>query len=484
MSRHARKSRYSGTRQAKGEDMSRREEYKGFVKFGSAAVILIIEIGLYWLLWSLYLNELIHEKVRFYRKGLWLLAALYGVLLVFFLRTYGGLRIGYLRRGNIIYSHLLSISIVNIIGYCQLALIDKKFHSPMSFVLLTGVDAVIVVLWAFLFQWVYGKIFPPRNLLLVHGERPVFSIMEKIGSRDDKYVIAGRVSIDCGIDRIMEMIPEYEGVIIGDIPSHERNLILKKCYEKSIRNYMIPKISDLLVRSSTELNLFDTPILLSRNEGLQIDQLLIKRFLDLVLGMVGLVISSPLFLIFGLLIYSTDRGPVFYKQTRLTKDGALFEIYKFRTMRVDAEKDGVARLASEQDDRITGVGKVLRATRFDELPQLINIIKGEMSIVGPRPERPEIAAEYTKQLPEFPLRLKMKAGLTGYAQVHGKYNTTPYDKLKLDLTYIRNYSLWMDWKLIIMTPKVLFMREATEGVEEGNLTPGEKEEKQNHYKVF
>ena len=183
----------------------------------------------------------------------------------------------------------------------------------------------------------------------------------------------------------------------------------------------------------------------------------------------------PLFLIFGLAIHFTDNGPVFYKQVRLTKGGELFDIYKFRTMRVDAEKDGVARLAGESDDRITGVGKILRATRLDELPQLFNIIKGEMSLVGPRPERPEIAQEYMEDLPEFSMRLKMKAGLTGYAQVHGKYNTTAYDKLKLDLHYIRNYSLWMDLILIIMTPKVLFMKEATEGLEEGKTVAKQEE---------
>lgn len=238
---------------------------------------------------------------------------------------------------------------------------------------------------------------------------------------------------------------------------------------------MIPKISDILVRSSTNLNLFDTPILLSKNEGLQIDQMAVKRFIDIVVSLIGIMLTSPLFVMFGAAIHLADRGPIFYTQTRLTIDGKLFKIYKFRTMRVDAEKDGVARLAGEADNRITDVGKILRATRLDELPQLFNIIKGEMSLVGPRPERPEIAAEYMEDLPEFAMRLKMKAGLTGYAQVHGKYNTTPYDKLKLDLHYIRNYSLWMDLILIVLTPKVLFMKESTEGVGEGETNANNKD---------
>lgn len=453
--------------------MNRKEQYKRILKFGSAAVILLIEVGLYWLLWQLYLNNIIEE--RFWRRGIWLLSALYGVLLVFFLQTYGGLKIGYLKRGNIIYSHILSLFIVNTIGYFILALIDKRFHSPVSFILLTVVDGIIVFIWVFLFQWIYGVLFPPRRLLVVYGVRPVFSIMEKIGARDDKYVIGGSISIDEGIDKIMEKAKEFEGIVVGDVPSHDRNLILKKCYDSSIRVYMIPKISDILVRSSTNLNLFDTPILLSKNEGLQIDQMAVKRFIDIVVSLIGIILTSPLFVMFGAAIHLADRGPIFYTQTRLTIDGKLFKIYKFRTMRVDAEEDGVARLAGEVDDRITDVGKILRATRLDELPQLFNIIKGEMSLVGPRPERPEIATEYMEDLPEFAMRLKMKAGLTGYAQVHGKYNTTPYDKLKLDLHYIRNYSLWMDLILIVLTPKVLFMKESTEGVGEGETNANNKD---------
>ena len=214
------------------------------------------------------------------------------------------------------------------------------------------------------------------------------------------------------------------------------------------------------------MNLFDTPLLLSRNEDLKIEQLFAKRFTDIVCAAAGLVISSPFFLIIAFLIKATDGGPVFYKQTRLTRNGKKFQIYKFRTMIQNAEKDGRARLASEHDDRILPVGRFLRATRLDELPQLINVLKGEMSMVGPRPERPELAVEIEKELPEFPYRLKVKAGLTGYAQIYGKYNTTAYDKLKLDLTYIRNYSFFLDLKLMIMTPKIMLMKESTEGVME------------------
>ena len=212
----------------------------------------------------------------------------------------------------------------------------------------------------------------------------------------------------------------------------------------------------------------------------QPEYLFIKRLLDIVISAVALVVLSPIFIVTAIAIKATDHGPVFYKQIRLTKDGKEFGILKFRSMRVDAEKDGVARLATKNDSRITPVGKVIRATRIDELPQLLNIFKGDMSVVGPRPERPEIAKEYEESIPEFAYRLKVKAGLTGYAQIYGKYNTTAYDKLKLDLMYIESYSILEDLKLILATFKIVFTKESTEGLEEGqtiSLNAKEEEKK-------
>jgi exopolysaccharide biosynthesis polyprenyl glycosylphosphotransferase len=217
------------------------------------------------------------------------------------------------------------------------------------------------------------------------------------------------------------------------------------------------------------IHMFDTPLLLARNQGLQMHQIFVKRLMDIVLSAIGIVIASPFMLVIALLIKLYDHGPVFYRQVRLTKDGKRFRIIKFRSMRVNSEKDG-ARLMVKGDKRVTPVGRVLRNIHFDELPQLFNILKGDMSIVGPRPERPEIFTRYEEEIPEFCFRLKVKAGLTGYAQVYGKYNTTPYDKLKLDMIYIENFSLLMDLKLILMTVKILFQKENAEGVDKEQKT--------------
>lgn len=442
-------------------------QYKRIIKCLSSALIVALEAGIYGYVWTIYYNRII--AAPFWRRGNWLMVAVYVILLLFFEQTYGGFKVGFYKKWNVIYSQILSLFIVNLITYFQIALIDKKFHSMTIIGGIFAVQAVVAVIWAFGFQFVYSHMFPQRRMLLVYGERPTFHLMQKISTREDKYQICNIIHYKEGIDAIMELIHNYDAMIIGDIPAHERNQLLKLCFGQGIRTYTVPKISDVINRSSDDLNLFDTPLLLSRNEDLKIEQLFCKRLLDLVCSMIGLVLTSPFFLIIALMIKATDHGPVFYKQVRLTKDRKEFMIYKFRTMIQNAEKDGHAVLAANDDDRILPVGRFLRATRLDELPQLINILKGEMSIVGPRPERPELAEEIEKELPEFAYRLKVKAGLTGYAQIYGKYNTTSYDKLKLDLTYIRNYSFFLDLKLMIMTLKIMLLKESSEGVIEHDV---------------
>lgn len=438
------------------------EPFKRLFRLLGALLLLGVETCVYGYVWNGYFNKLI--EFPFWRRGNWLMIALYAGLLFFFLFTYGGLKIGYLKKENLLCSQILSIGLLNLITYIQISLLDKKFHSPKVLLIMTITQLLLAIGWTFLFQRLYRFLFPPRRMLLVYGDRQAFHLVEKINSREDKYYLQTAIHIRAGMETILEEAKRYDALIIGDIPAKERNALLKKCFEEDIRTYSVPKLSDILIRTSEELDIFDSPLLLSRNDGISGIQRFIKRAMDLVCSGIGIVVLSPFFLLVALSIYLTDRGPVFYKQTRLTEGGKEFQICKFRTMIQNAEAKTGARLAAENDDRILPVGHFLRRTRLDELPQLFNIFKGEMSIVGPRPERPELAAEIEEEIPEFCYRLKMKAGLTGYAQVYGKYNTTSYDKLKLDLTYIRNYSLLLDLKLILMTPKIMMLKESTEGV--------------------
>ena len=460
------------------ENLRAKEQYKRLVKLTFAAVMIVGLCIIYGVIWITYYNRFIlQEQYRFFRKGNWLIILLYGILLIFFMNTYGGFKVGYLKKGNLIYSQILSLTFTNVFTYFQIAVIDKRFVNPVYIVLMTLAEVLFIVIWTLVFQLLYSDLFPPRRMLFVQGDRRDYHLMDKINAREDKYEICEVISYKKGMKEISKRIARYDAVIIGDMPAHERNLILKHCFQAGVRSYSVPKISDVLLRSSDELNLFDTPLLLSRNIGLSIEQQWIKRLEDIIMACLMLILFSPVFLIAALGIKCTDRGPVFYKQERLTKDGKSFMIYKFRTMVVDAEKLSGPVLASEKDPRIIPVGRLLRATRMDELPQILNILRGEMSVVGPRPERPQLAAEIEQEIPEFSCRLKVKAGLTGYAQVYGKYNTTSYDKLKLYLMYIRKYSILLDLKLILMTPKIMLLKESTEGVMPESEVSADKQRK-------
>lgn len=458
--------------------MNQKEQFKRIIKFLFSATSILFQMLSFWIVWLQYYNSNI--ELPFFRKGNWLMATLYGALFFFFTNTYGGFKVGYLKKGDIIYSQVLSVVCVNAVTYLQICLLDRHFVNGVPIIVLISLQIILITIWTNVFQWGYSLLFPPKKMILIYGERSVFGLRTKINTREDKYNICETVNIKLGMKYIFERVENYEAVIIGDIPSQHRNVIMKYCFEKSIRTYLSPKISDIIIRGSDDIHLFDTPLLLSRNNGFTFEQKFLKRITDIILSVLLLLVSSPIMLVTAILIKLFDGGTIIHKQTRLTMGGREFDVYKFRSMIMNAEKDGVARLSAEGDFRITPIGKIIRRTRIDELPQFFNILKGEMSLVGPRPERPQIAAEYREYMPEFDYRLKVKGGLTGYAQIYGKYNTTPYDKLKMDLMYIENYSFRLDLKLILMTLKVIFMKDSTEGVAEGQTTatlvPGEYSE--------
>ena len=331
---------------------------------------------------------------------------------------------------------------------------------------LTAVQMVALFIVTYGSTKIYRAIFPPFSILNIYGEYEN-DLVFKMNRRADKYRITGEMSCKEPLEKITNELQYYDAVLINDVPSEIRNDIIKACFATGKRVYFTPKISDILIKGSDEVNLFDTPLYLCKNVGMDAISATIKRIGDILISGVGIILTSPIMIITAILIHSYDGGPVFYKQTRCTIGGKEYKIMKFRSMITDAEKDGKARLASVNDDRITPIGHFIRATRIDELPQFFNILKGEMSFVGPRPERPEIIAEYVKEVPEFAFRTHVKAGLTGYAQVYGKYNTTSYDKLKLDMIYCEKCSVLLDIQLILMTLRVIFTKDATEGVAEG-----------------
>ena len=432
---------------------------------------LILQTAVYGYLWYNIYFPYISYRLPFWQKGHWLLILLYFALLTLFSQTYGGTKIGYLKGTDVFFSQFFALLCVNIISYIQLSLMALTLLRPSYMLWAAAVQLAIAAVWTFLCQKVYQRLFPPRKLLLIYGERPIQDIMGKFASRPDKYDIVKSMNLMEGLPAIYDEITAgYGGIVLWDIPTSVRNDLLKYCYSKYIRVYLMPKISDVIIRGADPVHLFDTPIFLTREYSMTIEQRIVKRLIDVVCSLILIVLASPFMLITALAVKLYDHGPVLYKQVRCTTGGKEFKILKFRSMRVDAEKDGVARLASQNDSRITPVGKFIRKVRLDELPQLFNILKGDMSFIGPRPERPEIIKQYMEDMPEFAFRMKMKAGLAGYAQVYGKYNTTPYDKLKLDLFYIENYTVWLDLKLMLLTLKILFKPESTEGIDEKQTT--------------
>lgn len=433
---------------------------------------ILLETSIYAYFWLTAYYWIVNRRLKFYFRGHILVIGIYFVLLFFFSSTYGGMKVGYLKSGDVLFSQIFSLLAVNVISFFQISLMANWIVKVKPMLLCTLFQVVFAGLWTWLCHICYQKAFPPRKLLLVHGERPINDILYKFGTRKDKYNITRCMNISEGYDPIEEEVMggDYNGVVLWDIPTADRNKLLKFFYSRSVRVYMMPKIPDVLVQGSSQIHLFDTPILLTREYALTIGQRFAKRCIDIVCALILLVIASPFMLITAIAIKLYDRGPVLYSQVRCTRDQREFRILKFRSMREDAEKNGVARLAQKNDSRITPIGKFIRAVRIDELPQLINILKGDMSFIGPRPERPEIIAQYMEEMPEFAFRMRVKAGLAGYAQVYGKYNTTPYDKLKLDLTYIENYSVWLDIKLMLLTLKILLKPESTEGVDASQIT--------------
>ncbi len=448
-----------------------KESFKRLVRLILSGVCLLGQVYIYMRFLYMYFFEPIKQNLRFFEKGEALFIAIYVVLIFFFSNMYGGMRIGYLKNGEVIFSQIFATLLANIVTYGQVSIMVTALFEFKSFFYMQVMQTAWIVGWINIANFIYQHTFKPRQMLLIHGDRPYDDILAKFGTRKDKYNISKYISYRVGYDDIfMEVLEPYDAIVIWDIPVDVRNKILKFCYGHSIRVYIMPKITDVILKGAEQLSLFDTPILFTREYKMSIDQRFWKRFIDITCSFILIIVTAPLMLLTALAVKIYDGGPILYKQVRCTIGGKEFKIMKFRSMSVDAEKDGKARLASKNDTRITPIGKFIRVCRLDELPQLFNILKGEMSFIGPRPERPEIIEQYMEIMPEFKFRMRVKAGLAGYAQVYGKYNTTPYDKLKLDLYYIENYSVWMDIKLMFLTLKVLLMPDSTEGIESTQIT--------------
>ena len=436
------------------------EDTKGFLRVAETLLEVAILTVIYYIVW-----RSSYDADNFVYKGKYVLMGIYAVLTYVFFQNADSTMFGQLNRVDLIIGQIIALGIVNVLTFLQLCLIANMVLTPKPMLMLYGIEIVVAIVLVLLYTTLYHKLYAPHDMLLVFGHKRGVELKIKMDSRRDKYNIRKLISAEEGFDAICAEAKKHDAVILNDVPAQLRNDILKFCYAHRIRTYVAPKLTDVMLRGAKNITLFDTPLLLVKGTGLTPAQRVAKRAMDIVLSAIALLIAAIPMLLVAAAIKLEDGGPVFFKQKRMTRFGREFEILKFRSMIVDAEKYSGAVLATGDDPRITKVGKFIRATRLDELPQIINIFLGDMSIVGPRPERKVIADEYCKDIPEFDYRLKVRGGLTGYAQIYGKYNTSAYDKLRLDLMYIENYSLMLDIKLIILTVRILFSKESTEGVD-------------------
>lgn len=380
-----------------------------------------------------------------------------------FFRAFG---IGVERKTKQIIGMSLSLCFTDFVEILVSSTIMNNFRYVLAFgwryALLAICQSILLGIVMIMMNSLYKRWVKPLPIVLIYGDYEN-DLADKLGAISYKYKIEKKYKYNDPRIDLNDVIANSSNVLINDVPAQYENKIIKLCFEKDIRVYVVPKLADIILKYSDSINVIDTPLYLNRNLGMSFGQRFLKRAMDLFFCTLAVILLSPVFLISAIAIKLEDGGPVFFRQERVTKGGRHFMILKFRSMIVDAEKDGRPHPAGEKDDRITKVGRVIRACRIDELPQLFNILKGDMSIVGPRPERYEHVRKYTLDIPEFKFREKVKGGLTGYAQVYGKYNTSALDKLKLDLIYISNYSIMLDLQIIFETIKILFQKESTEG---------------------
>lgn len=422
---------------------------------------MISLVGTFIIIW-----KMMYEEVSYFRQGNYVVVLVYTIILLAFSTAYSGLKIGELRLREIIYSNGLAVVITNIITYFQFSLIKFRLLSVTGMVTLSTLQILVAIILCFICNKIYLYVNPATKVLVICSQKAdCVDMLEKMNILKEKYEVKEVVLAHENLKEIEAKIQIYEGVMIYDIDAELKEYILSYSYRYDKQVYIIPTISEIIINKAQHTTILDTSVLLCKNSGLSIEQRILKRLLDIIISFIGLICTSPLMVATAISIKLCDKGPILFKQERLTQDGKHFMLYKFRSMCVDAEKDGVALLAQKDDHRITPVGRIIRKTRLDELPQLFNVLLGQMSIVGPRPERPELAAKYSEETPEFNYRLKVKAGLTGYAQVKGHYTTSPEDKLHLDLMYIENYSLGLDILIMMMTLKIMLMPQRAEGFE-------------------
>lgn len=406
---------------------------------------------------------------RYYQGGARLNLSLlmilgYAVLVTWLARIYNAYHINLLRVSEVLLSLTLASVLSGILVYFAIVSVRWRWVDPLPLIGLSCIQFLWNLLWSVCARQICKNLTASKSAVVIYRSGYDLRKIQEFARLSGNYTLAKYIEDPDEIHALLQQLEGFPVVFVSGISATLRNGVAKYCVEKDLEMYTFPHVGDVIMAGARYMQMYSIPIMRVTRAKPIPEYLLLKRLFDILLSGMALVLLSPVMLLTALAIKLQDGGPVIYRQTRLTKDRRAFEILKFRSMVISAEQDGQARLSSEHDKRITPVGKIIRTFRIDELPQLLNILKGDMSIVGPRPERPEIAAQYEAEIPAFALRLQVKAGLTGLAQVYGRYNSTPDEKLQMDLMYINHLSLLEDIRLMFATVKVLFQKESTNGI--------------------
>ena len=416
-------------------------------------------------------QNIFYEQTLFYYWGNYIVLLLYAANLYFTNKIYHGFAFGNVDLHEIVLSWILCLVVTNTLQYLILSLLEMMLLPLVGFLIVLAVQIALVIPLACLIDKLYYKMNPAHKAIIIYAKeekaRECCAIIEK---HRKKFVISKIVSQDEEVGSLLRSIKESESVFFLDIEEKNRETLLEYCFMHNKRTYIMPTFSGVLLNTAGISWISNTPMFLPKNPELDMGARFVKRCIDVMISISAIVLLSWLMLITWIAIVLYDRRSAIYKQVRVTKDGKLFTLYKFRSMRPDAEDDGVPRLAAKDDKRVTPIGRLIRRTRIDELPQLFNVLTGAMSFVGPRPERPEIAKQYEEIYPNFSFRTKVKAGMTGFAQIYGRYNTAPDEKLFLDIMYIETFSIWQDIKLLLQTLKVILKPSSAEGIPNNSTT--------------
>lgn len=444
---------------------------KKYITSTAKVVISLWNVGIFAAVWCLYYNDFAFDSYKL--RGAIASCCVYAVIYIFLCNIYKAFRIASMRIWETTLTHVICLGIADAIMYIECCLVYNLIVSLIPGIIAAVVQIIGTMFWVTVFKKYIVYRIPPKQTVIIYGKKISAAGANAFAKTlETKYPHLFKIQKKLSENQVLEckedvILQDVDTVLLYEVSHGTRKLMIKHTLDRKKNLYFTPTIEDITLQGCTEKHLLDTPLMKYDYVYENPLEYKGKRLFDIVMSLIMLVITSPFMLVSAIAIKLEDGGPVFYKQARCTKDGQVFDIIKFRSMVVDAEKDGFVPCTTG-DSRITKVGNILRRIRFDELPQLINIFKGDMSFVGPRPERVEHVEMYTKELPEFTYRMRVKGGLTGYAQIFGKYNTTAYDKLRLDLMYIENQSFLLDLKLILLTLKIIFVPESTEGFTEEN----------------